>query len=327
MALTWTDIDGKVNKHIVPRLVDNVYKSSPVLTRLRTRNAERFEGGMSIRHPIVYAKLTGGAFTKGGSFNIDKVQTDTALEVYPKYYYVNISLYGPDNVLARGPEAAMSYVESKMFNASGKMADMLGTDLFLDGGLSSGATSTTSQLDGFQVALDNGTLAAAYAGITRADLGVSNGTNNQGINGYVSSAMTTFSMGTFQAGYGGSWFGNEHVDLIVTTQAIWDIIWSKLQPQQRFMEMDNDLGKVGFQTLRWNGASIVVDQLCPSGYIFGLNTKYILFYISTVPKYQFGFTGFKEVQNSDDVAGQYLFAGNMLVTAPRLFFTFSGVTA
>lgn len=323
MALTWTDIDGKVNKHIVPRLVDNVYKSSPVLTRLRTRNAERFEGGMSIRHPIVYAKLTGGAFTKGGSFNIDKVQTDTALEVYPKYYYVNISLYGPDNVLARGPEAAMSYVESKMFNASGKMADMLGTDIFLDGGLSSGLTSTTSQLDGFQVALDNGTLAGTYAGIDRSDI-VADSTNNQGINGYVS-ALATFTMAGMQTAYGSAWFGNEHVDLIATTQTVWNIIWNKLQPQQRFMETDNDLGKIGFQTLRWNGASIVVDQLCPSGYIFGLNTKYILFYISTVPKYQFGFTGFKEVQNSDDVAGQYLFAGNLLVTAPRLFFTLSGV--
>lgn len=48
MALTWDDITGKVNKHIIPRLVDNVYKSSPIFTRLRTRNAERFEGGTSI---------------------------------------------------------------------------------------------------------------------------------------------------------------------------------------------------------------------------------------------------------------------------------------
>jgi hypothetical protein len=284
---------------------------------------ERFEGGMSIRHPIVYAKLNGGAFAKGGSFNIDKVQTDTALEVYPKYYYVNISLYGPDNVLARGPEAAMSYVESKMFNASGKMADMLGTDLFLDG---QGTNSATTQLDGLDAALDTGGTYVSYAGVTRADLGYSTNAN-QGINAYINASFTTFSMGGMQTAYGSSWFGNEHVDLIATTQAVWDIIWSKLQPQQRFMEMDNDLGKIGFQTLRWNGASIVVDQLCPAGYIFGLNTKYILFYISTVPKYQFGFTGFKEVQNSDDVAGQYLYAGNLLVTAPRLMFKLYTVSA
>ena len=69
MALTWDDITSKTNKHIVPRLVDNVYNSSPVFTRLRTRNAERFEGGSTIRHPIAYAELNGGAFQRGGTFN------------------------------------------------------------------------------------------------------------------------------------------------------------------------------------------------------------------------------------------------------------------
>lgn len=78
--LTYDDISSKTNKFIIPRLVDNVYKSSPVLTRLRTKNMERFEGGQTIRHPIMYAELKGGAFTRGGTFDISYVQTDTALE-------------------------------------------------------------------------------------------------------------------------------------------------------------------------------------------------------------------------------------------------------
>jgi hypothetical protein len=81
MALTYDDLTSKTNKFIVPRMVDEVYKSSPLFTRLRTRNMERFEGGQTIRHPIMYAKLKGGAFTRGGSFDTSYVQTDTALEV------------------------------------------------------------------------------------------------------------------------------------------------------------------------------------------------------------------------------------------------------
>lgn len=46
------------------------------------------------------------------------------------------------------------------------------------------------------------------------------------------------------------------------------------------------------QSLRWLGASVTVDQYCPAGFVFGLNTKHILFFISTLQKYQFGFTGF-----------------------------------
>ena len=81
MALTYDDLTSKTNKFIVPKLVDNVYKSSPIFVRLRTQNAERFEGGTAIRHPIMYAELKGSSFTRGGTFDISYVQTDTALEV------------------------------------------------------------------------------------------------------------------------------------------------------------------------------------------------------------------------------------------------------
>lgn len=46
----------------------------------------------------MYAELRGGAFTRGGTFDISYVQTDTALNVLPKYYYVNATLFGTDNV-------------------------------------------------------------------------------------------------------------------------------------------------------------------------------------------------------------------------------------
>jgi hypothetical protein len=164
------------------------------------------------------------------------------------------------------------------------MAKLLGTDLFLDG---QGTNSSTLALDGLQAALDDGTTFAAYAGVTRTDLGVGNGTGNQGINGYVAT-LNPFTLAGFQTAYGRCWFGNEHIDLIATTQTIWDLIWGKIQPQQRFLEESTDVAKIGFQSLRFQGASVTVDQYCPAGYIFGLNTKYISLYISTLPKYQFG---------------------------------------
>jgi hypothetical protein len=134
-------------------------------------------------------------------------------------------------------------------------------------------------------------------------------------------------MALLQTAFGSCWFGNEHPDLIVTTQTIWNIIWNKILPQQRFMEESTDVAKIGFSAMRWNGVSICVDQYCPSSSIFGLNTKYIQLWISTLPKYQFGFTGLKEAQNTDDVAGQYLFGGNLMVPAPRLMFKFTALTS
>lgn len=320
MALTYDDLTSKTNKFIVPRMVDEVYKSSPLFTRLRTRNMERFEGGSSIRHPIMYAKLKGGPFTRGASFDTSYVQTDTALEVNVKYYYVNITLFGVDNVLNRGPEAAMSLVESKMVNAAGRMADLLGTDLFLDG---QGTNSSSIALDGLDASIDDGSNYTSYGGITRTDI---SSTANTGINAYFLGSIGTLALSNVQTAYGACWFGREHIDLMVSPQAVWDILWNKIQPQQRFREESSDVAKIGFQSMRFNGASLTVDQLCPTGKLWGLNTKFMQFWITTMPKYQFGFTGWKEAQNTDDVAGQYLFGGNLLNVGPRFMFKLAGIT-
>lgn len=321
MALSYDDLTSKTNKFIVPRMVDEVYKSSPLFTRLRSKNMERFEGGTSIRHPIMYAKLKGGPFTRGGSFDTSYVQTDTAVEVNVKYYYVNCTLFGIDNVLNRGPEAAMSLVETKMVNASGRMADLLGTDIFLDG---QGTNSQPIALDGLDASVDDGTNYVSYGGITRTDL---SSVASSGINAYVVNSVGALTLSAVQTAYGSAWFGREHVDLIVTTQPVWDIFWNKIQPQQRFREESSDVAKIGFQAMRYNGASVTVDQLTPSGFMYLLNTKFIQFWITTMPKYQFGFTGWKESQNSDDVAGQYLFGGNLLNVGPRYMAKLKGITS
>lgn len=77
----------------------------------------------------------------------------------------------------------------------------------------------------------------------------------------------------------------------------------------------------------FNGAEVVVDQYCPSGQMFGLNTRNenLLFFTSTLQRYQFGFTGFKEAQNTDDRAGQYLWAGNVIITNPRYNFRLTNI--
>lgn len=194
----------------------------------------------------------------------------------------------------------MSYVESKMVNAAGKMAKLLGTDAFLDG---QGTSSPTIALDGFTSAVDDGGTYATYAGITRSDIATG---DNVGINSYVAT-VPTLSLSAVQTAYGSCWFGNERVDLMPTTQAVWDILWSKIQPQQRFNEESSDVAKIGFQSLRYNGASVVVDQYAPTGVLWFLNTKYIQFWISTMRKYQFG--QFEALLGSDPLENGGEFGG------------------
>jgi hypothetical protein len=47
-------------------------------------------------------------------------------------------------------------------------------------------------------------------------------------------------------------------------------------------------------------------------------------YFSTNKKFQFGFTGFKETNNTIDVAGQFLVGSNIVMPNPRTSFKLIG---
>lgn len=70
MALTWGDLNGKLQDKIIPTVADVIYKSSPVFIRIRTNNGQQFDGGNYIRQNIGYAELNGGPFGRGQTFRL-----------------------------------------------------------------------------------------------------------------------------------------------------------------------------------------------------------------------------------------------------------------
>jgi hypothetical protein len=353
ISVSVADINAFTNRYIVPRTTDVIYKDSPLFTRMINKQKVRFEGGTSITRPIVYAKLNGGAYAKGDTFNVAYVQTDAAFSVNMKFDYVNVTLFGTDDVLNRGREAAFSLVETKMANASMRMAEILALQMYADGSSSaadvtssSGVLSTNTSFDGLLAWVDDGNSSSTYAtntditrsfasigGLTRTDLFVTapNFTGSStpaggvaGANSYTERAFTNFSLNGVNTAYGAAWFGNKYVDLILVQQEGWNRFWNAIQPNQRFMDEQSDLAKIGFPVLKFNAASLVVDKYMPQQLALGLNTNYLEFYVTTNPKYQFGFTGFKEAQNSDNLAGQFLFSGNIVVPNPRTCFKLTG---
>lgn len=351
MALTITEVNALTNIFIVPKTTDTIFKNDPLLTRLLSRNKINFEGGQSIQRPLIYAELNGDFFTQGATFNISYVPTDTALSVAMKFAYVNITLYGTDDVLNRGPEAVFSQVETKMLNASLKMAKTLSSNLYKDGTSSAadvvssaGVLSTTNAFTGLLSWIDDGNSGNSYptatditrsfttvGGITRSDITATPSTGTAtpnadigGLNAYTNRAFSTFQLTEVQNAYGKAWFGNDAPDLIISPQVGWDKFWNSIQPLQRYMDDKSDVAKIGFQSFRFNRAEVTVSKYMPDQLMLGLNTNYLELYVTTNQKFQFGFTGFKEAVNSVDVAGQYLFSGNLVAPNPRTSFKLIG---
>jgi len=323
MALTINDITAVTTQYISQDFIDNFFKVSPTFVKVWKGGsmAKPFPGGTQIQVPFSYAPLKAGPFPPGGVFDISYIQTQTAMTFNVKFSYANVTVRGTDFVLNRGYAAIMNYLEPKVVNAEQALAQTLITQFFADG---QGTVTPLIALDGILAGYDDGSNYPSYGGITRSAVGVGAST---GINGYWFNNGTAgspvnwpFSLQQLQVAYGQATFGPDQPNFIATTQSIYNSFWAKMLPMQRTTATDPELQSAGFTSFKFNGMSVVVDQYCPSGTIFGMNTDFIDAYVSEDPKFAFGFTGFKELPNSVDMAGQSLFGGNIVVTAPRLGF-------
>lgn len=349
MALTYNDLNAYTTQFIVPKITDVIFKNDPLLVRMLSKQKVTFEGGLFIQRPLMYAELASGFFSRGDQFDTGYRYTDTALAVNMKFAYAGVTLLGTDDVLNRGPEAAFSLIESKTANAGATLAKTLATKMYLDG---QGTMSATNAFDGLIAWVDDGNTNSTYAtatditksfaavgGITRADIvaGPSTGAETtyaqvNGLNSYTNRTLSTFTLNALNKANSMAWFGNDNPDLTVVTQGGWNQIWNATVPLQRYENNDNDLANVGFQSFRFNFSDVVISKYMQdtigstNGMILGLNTKSMEMYISSNKKFQFGFTGFKEAQNTIDVTGQFLFAGNLLCANPRLNYKLIGTS-
>ncbi len=324
MALTYNDVSALTVNYISDEFIDNYYKVSPTFVKVWKSGAmaKPFPGGLQIQVPFQFAPLKAGPFPPGGTFDISYIETQNAMTFNVKFSYANVTVRRTDFALNRGAAAVMNYLEPKVVNAEQALAQTLITQFFEDG---QGNVSPLIALDGILAGYDDGTNYASYGGITRSAIGTG---ASQGINGYFFNNSNTnwpFSLQQLQVAYGQATFGPDQPNFIATTQSIYNSFWAKMLPMQRTTSTDPELQSAGFTSFKFNGMSVVVDQYCPSNYIFGMNTDYIDAYVSEDPTFAFGFTGFKELPNALDMAGQTVFGGNIVVTAPRLGFIMAKV--
>ena len=317
MSLQLSDLDAYVVRKVSPYCADIIYASDPLFVRLESQNREPFTGNSRVSEVVLIGELNGGFMGKGESVDIKYVTTEAAIVVDMRMAWVNITLYAFDAMNNDGPEAVFSQVELKFLNASLKMAKILATNMYLNGQ----ATNRQRYLNGLEEWYDDGTNFPNVGGQLRTDVnGTANGTVG-GLNAYFAT-LTSFTLAQVNTAYQNACWGSDHPDIIPVTPNGWSLIWQSLQPSMRYGNTDNDLANVGFQNVKFNAADVVISRYLPTGSspigrMFLLNSKYIHWWFSQVPLFQYGWTGFKGAKDDLDVAGQFLVASNILVPSPR----------
>ncbi len=92
-----------------------------------------------------------------------------------------------------------------------------------------------------------------------------------------STTPATYVQNLIRAGVGDCSVNGERPDLIVTTHIVRDALAQTMVSNQRYVNVDG-VASLSFRALEFEGIPVVVDDECPAGYIFILNTNHLFIY-------------------------------------------------
>lgn len=359
---TLSELNTATTVKIMPSVVDDFFKSGPQMRYLKEKRIKIFPGGTSIQENFLYKPMKGGAFAKGDQFDITKFQTKAGLSFIPKFYQVNVTEYPEDiEVFLRTPEAAFSTIKTDMANAALTLSAILEIDL-MKHGQNLAAEDRSLSINGWEEAANNGTAVSyrnnvfpSYGNQSRTDGSVGNALMPAGGVGtpiVAANVAGPISNRVLEHSYQSCVISEEHPVMGITTSRCMGFINENYMPMQRLQ--DTKEPTIGWPGLKFKQATILESQYMPGAdgvndadignYITPQNggvagetfiwqnpggegdDAYFRLHMSASPRYQFGFTGFKVMQDSTQLAGQILVALNFSVRAMRLQRILFGIT-
>lgn len=316
MARTITQVIDNVRSAIEtviePFLQDIVFQAFPTLAIMESKGrVMKHDPSAAIAWSLVIAKADSGSYAGAHKFPGKEKQLFDKGVLEWKNLFANTVVSGPDIMKARGPYASFQLTEGIQKVLTASITEETGKQLYSDG--------VGTDFDGFLIANDDGVLYPTYAGVPRSTV--------PGMAGFVDGAGATLTVPYIVNAIGRTNQGASHVDLITTTQALWDAVQNRVMTQQVFYSGNdqNSVAKLGFDSVRVLSADIVYEAQCPAGNVF-LHTIENL-ELAVMPDRMWAFQGIQPVPGSDAYDLTCLFMGNMMCLAPRQAGRLYSVTA
>src|SRR6516162_8944237 len=157
------EINSISRRYIHPQLVDNIYRSNVMFFRLNAMNKKMLQGGLQIEVPLVFTRFAAGGFYQGFDL-LDVTPSDTVKNAAFdwKQAYVPVSVDGLTLIRADSPEAIANFLTFYFENAQAELAAILGVGVWSD------VVTNNKVIDGLKGAVDNGSVAATYSGLSRS---------------------------------------------------------------------------------------------------------------------------------------------------------------
>jgi hypothetical protein len=244
------------------QLTDNIFTARPLTYHLMDKGRIRMlDGGTKIVEPLIYGQnSTVGSYSGYDTISLTAQEGISAAEYDWKQYAASIAISGIEEAKNNGEAAILNLLEAKVMQAEESMREGFNQMFFGDGTGNSGKNW-------------NGLGNLIESGNTVGGINSAAGQGNDWWRSYEENTVAVLTLAQMATAYNSVSVGNDHPDMVLTTQTLFEKYESLLQPQLRYT--DTKTADAGFQNLLFKAAPVTYDAHAPAGTVFFLNSKYL----------------------------------------------------
>ena len=287
-------------QHVKKQVVDNIFTATPFYYEItKAGNVEDEDGGRFLEVPLMRAKNDTIAWI-ASTGTVSTADTDPLSTAIYQWYNIAGSVVDvwTDAMANSGPHRKIDIVAAKIENLRLSLIDNLEEKLF--------TAQTGNALNGLPDYIE----ALVPASQVGTPGGFSKATYSWWRNQYAASSgsFATYGKQDMRSMFNTCSKGNDHPNLLLTTQAIFEYYEAEAEDIQRIN--DSDAAKLGFVSFSYKGSNLYYSPQCPTGYMYFLNLKYIKFKRDS--KAVFDMTPFKTIPNQLDKVAQIVCRCNLV---------------
>lgn len=311
MALSIAEANAVSTKYFDGTLGVQVYDSSPLWAKLKSKNLITLDGGTAIQFPIRY-KEAGTAQALGARTQLAYTQVETRTAASVDYgRYANHALISWDEREGNsGSAKIVNLMKDKYKELEEDLYEKMADDLFATTAVTYGLTPLATIVDS----------ADSYGGIAVADAAAWAGVEDSS-----TTRLTLYgSSGSLATVMNSATLGSKKPDLILTTRNLFSKIESLVEPQKRYEDVE--MAKIGFVNVTFHGATAVADSHCTSTYLYGLCTDE--WELRVHKDFNFKSTDWRELDQvgfPNALVKVVSFSGNILCRMRRVNFKYSAL--
>ena len=296
----YTELTYVTRRAFIPKLVVQLYNSTPLLAALISNSQVASGGVSSVTAPVQGAQFVNAQWSDySGSFTQPSVQQGVYnAEFNLKLMIAPVPFLGMEGAVQQDA-AVIPLIEARMNDATNVMMDAMATALYTN-------TTNTQQFIGLPAAVDDGTGTATYGNITRST------TQNTWWRSkvYAAGSVNPTRQNILQYISGTVKNGAEVPTFAVCGFGTWTLLAQDYVGQEQYVitpgqgfDGDTNGPQAAFRALMVAGVPVYPDPYCPEGTVYFLNTNYLSLYIheqgsfvftgfeSTLPNWQIGYVG------------------------------------